>query len=109
MLSTIDIKPGFILLTKCSFEATHISLDLKEQNKLVPSKRTTIKIIRIPKNVILMAVETIPTEMYQQYPSLIDYIPRYQLIFLFNEKLCLAASVVGWSDYFDVILETNKQ
>jgi len=108
-VSTADIKPGFLLLTKCSFEATHINLDIKDQNKLVPSKRTTIKIIRIPKGVNLLAVEVIPTELYQQYPNLADFIPRFQLIFLYNEKLCHAASVIGWSDYFDVILETNKQ
>ena len=97
-----DINPGTILLTKCSFEASHISFDFRDQNRLKPSKRTTIKIITIPKGIPLLVIESPKMDFYQCYPNVADYVPQYQIIFLYEEKLCHASSIVGWSDYFEL-------
>jgi len=102
----VEIKPGQLLVTKTSMDASQIPLDYSDQLRLSIDKRKTLQSLRISRDQVLLVI-SVPEDTTHFFPGWASTIIAKRIVFLWKDKLCISTSIHAWSEYFDVVQQSG--
>lgn len=104
----MDIRPGQLVVTNCSFEAHEVPINWFDEEMLrPPGERKTVRNIKIYKNEILLVLSKPIKEVLFSGFGCSNPVTRYKFSFLRNKSYCFMVTVVSLEDYI-VPINLNK-